>query len=209
MTDRDLTLGLILDGGLGTRMGGTDKGLLALGGRPMLAHVVERLRPQCGALALSANGDPARFASFGLPVVADDPAGFAGPLAGLLAGLEFCARSAPHATRVASLAADTPFAPRDFVARLHEARRAARAEVAVAASGGRTHNVSALWPVGCAAELRRALKKDGVRMVESFATRFRLTTVEWPSAPIDPFFNVNTREDLERAESMLQRTLGL
>jgi molybdenum cofactor guanylyltransferase len=203
MTDKDLTLGLILDGGLARRMGGADKGLLALGGKPMLAHVVERLRPQCGALVLSANGDPARFASFGMPVVADDPSGFAGPLAGVLAGLEFCTRSLSRATHVASLAADMPFAPRDFVVRLREARRAAGAEVAVAASGGRTHHVAALWPVDCAAALRRALEQDGVRKVESFAARLRVAVAEWPSEPLDPFFNVNAVEDLELAEAML------
>ncbi len=204
-TDRDATLGLILDGGRARRMGGADKGLIALAGRPMLARVIERLRPQCGALALSASGDPARFASFGLPVLADDPPGFAGPLAGILAGLESCAQSAPpRLAYVASLAADAPFAPADFVARLHAARRAAEAEIAVAASGGRTHHIAALWPVALAAELRRALRSEGLRKVESFAARFRLASAEWPSEPIDPFFNVNTPEDLALAEALLR-----
>jgi molybdopterin-guanine dinucleotide biosynthesis protein A len=205
-TSRDRTLGLILNGGLARRMGGADKGLVALAGKPMLAHVVERLRPQCAALALNANGAASRFAAFGLPVVADDPPGFAGPLAGVLAGLEFCACAAPAMTHVATLAADTPFAPRDFVARLHSARLASDAVVAVGASGGRTHHVAALWPVELAPALRRALIEEGQRKVEDFAARFRVALVEWPSEPIDPFFNVNTPEDLARAEAMLSQT---
>jgi molybdopterin-guanine dinucleotide biosynthesis protein A len=209
MTDKELTLGLILDGGLARRMGGADKGLVVLAGRPMLARVIERIRPQCAALALSANGDPARFASFGLPVLADDPPDFAGPLAGILAGLEFCARcAARHMTHVASLPADAPFAPIDFVARLHEARRAAGAEIAVAESGGRTHYVAALWPVALAAPLRRALEAEALRRVEGFAARFGLAPAEWPSEPFDPFFNVNAPEDLALAETMLRADLG-
>ncbi len=205
MTDRDTTLGLILNGGLARRMGGADKGLAALAGRPMLAHVIERLRPQCRALALSANGDPARFAGFGLPVLADDLPGFAGPLAGILAGLDYCAHGPPpRMTHVASFVADAPFAPTDFVKRLHAARRAAGAEIAVALSGGRKHHVAALWPVGLAAELRRALEAEGLRKVESFAARFRIAAVEWPIDPIDPFFNVNTPEDLAFAEALLR-----
>ena len=209
MAERDLTLGLILNGGLARRMGRADKGLIALAGRPMLAHVLERLAPQCRALALSANGAPARFADFGLPVLADDPPGFAGPLAGILAGLEFCARGAPpRVTHLASLPADAPFAPVDFVARLHAARRAAGAEIAVAVSGGRAHPVAALWPVALAGELRRALEADGLRKVEGFVARYRLAAAEWPSEPLDPFFNVNTPEDLALAEAIMREPPG-
>ena len=203
--DRASTLGLVLNGGRARRLGGVDKGLVPFGGRPMIARAIERLRPQCAALAISANGDPARFAQFGLPVLADDPADFAGPLAGVLAGLEFCARQGPHLAYVASLPADTPFAPADFVARLHEARRASGAAVAVAGSGGRTHHVAALWPVALAPELRRALIDDGLRKVEDFQARFPLALAEWPSAPVDPFFNVNSPEDFARAEALCSR----
>jgi molybdopterin-guanine dinucleotide biosynthesis protein A len=155
------------------------------------------------ALAISANGDPARFARFGLPVVADDPPDFSGPLAGILAGLEICLRSALRLAYVATLPADTPFAPENFVARLHAARRAATADIAVAVSGGRTHHVAALWPVALTADLRRALVEKGVRKVERFAMRFAVATVEWPAEPVDPFMNVNTPEDLARAEAAL------
>jgi molybdenum cofactor guanylyltransferase len=202
--DRDSTFGLILDGGLGRRMGGADKGLVTLAGRPMLAHVIETLRPQCAELAISANGDPARFARFGLPVFADDPPDFSGPLA----GLDFCARRAPEMTHVATLPADAPFAPENFVARLHEARRASGAPIAVAASGGRRHHVTALWPVALAAELRRALADGGLRKVESFAERFSVAVVDWPCEPADPFFNVNTSEDLARAEALIRASSG-
>jgi molybdopterin-guanine dinucleotide biosynthesis protein A len=203
------TFGLILDGGHARRMGGADKGLVALAGRPMLSYVIERLRPQCARLALSANGDPARFSAFDLPVVPDDPPDFSGPLAGVVAGLDYCGREAPSLTQMVSLAADTPFAPRDFVARLREARRSAGAEVAVATSGGRTHHVAALWPVGLYGELRRALLDEGLRKVESVLTRYRVATVEWPITPFDPFFNVNAPGDLARAEALLKESSEL
>ena len=199
--DRNLTLGLILDGGLARRMGRIDKGLLPLAGKPLIAHVAERLGPQCAGLAISANGDAERFSEFGLPVLPDDPPDFAGPLAGVLAGLEYCARiDLPYA---ATLPADAPFAPLDFVARLHEARRAGGADIAIAASAGRTHYVAALWPADLAGALRRALTQEGVRKVEAFMSRFRAAVVEWAGAPIDPFFNLNAPDDLKRAEAML------
>jgi molybdenum cofactor guanylyltransferase len=197
------TLGLVLNGGRARRLGGADKGLVLLGGRPMIAHVIGRLQPQCAALAISANGDPARFAGFGLPVLADDPAEFAGPLAGVLAGLGHCRRAAPDMTHVATLPADTPFAPTDLVARLHEARRASGATIAVAVSGGRRHHIVALWPVGLAADLRRALSEEGLRKVEDFAARHPVALAEWPCGALDPFFNVNTADDFARAEALL------
>ena len=126
----------------------------------------------------------------------------------MLAGLEHCGRAARGMTHVATLPADAPFAPFDFVARLHEARRAAGAAIAVGASGGRTHHVAALWPVALAAELRRALLDDGLRKVESFLSRFPFALAEWPADPIDPFFNVNTADDLARAEALLGAPSG-
>ena len=189
-------------------MGGGDKGLMIFAGRPMIAHAIERLRPQVAQLAISANGDPSRFQRFALPVVADDPDDLAGPLAGVLAGLEFSAGSWPDLGFVASLPADTPFAPDDFVLRLHAARRAAKAEIAVAASGGRTHHAAALWPVALAADLRRALVEEGLSRVESFARRYRVATAEWPADPLDPFMNVNTPDDLAFAEAALAGASG-
>jgi molybdenum cofactor guanylyltransferase len=205
--DRAATLGVVLDGGRARRMGGADKGLMTLGGRPMIAHAIDRLRPQVGLVAISANGDLAPFERFGLPVVVDDPPEFAGPLAGVLAALDFCIRARPSLTHVASLPGDTPLAPEDFVARLHAARRAAKADIAVAASAGRTHHAAALWPVAIAQDLRRALRQEGLRKVESFATRYALATADWRDQPLDPFSNVNTPEDLARAEAALAASL--
>jgi len=196
------TLGVILDGGRARRMGGADKGLSPLGGKPLIAHAVERLAPQCKTLAISANGDEGRFAQFGLPVLPDDPQKFAGPLAGVLAGLEYCARL--ELLYAATLPADTPFAPPDFVARLHEARRASGGGLVIATSAGQPHFVAALWPVEIAAALRHAIVEEGLRKVEIFVRRHGAAVAEWPDAPIDPFFNVNAPGDLARAEAMLR-----
>jgi len=204
----DRTLGLILAGGRARRMGGEDKALFTLGGKPMLAHAIERLTPQCRALVLNANGDPTRFARFALPVIADDCLDFSGPLAGLLAGLDYSARNLPDIAHVVSLPVDTPFAPHDLVARLHQARRASGAEIAVARSGAHDHHLAALWPVTIARALRDALRGEDLRKVGSFAARFRLAHAEWPIAPLDPFFNVNTPDDLARAEAMVRGKSG-
>jgi molybdopterin-guanine dinucleotide biosynthesis protein A len=205
--DQAATLGLVLDGGRARRMGGADKGLMMLADRPMIAHAIDRLRPQVASLAISANGNLSRFDRFGLPVVADDPPDSCGPLAGVLAGLDHCARRAPRLDYVASLPGDTPFVPEDFVARLHGARRAARADIAVAVSGARTHHVAALWPVAIAEALRRAIVEDGVRKVERFALRYVVATAEWPAEPLDPFMNVNSPADLARAEALVAEAL--
>jgi molybdopterin-guanine dinucleotide biosynthesis protein A len=182
-------------------MGGGDKALVALGGRPLLAHAVAKLGPQCDALALNANGDAARFAAFGLPVIADDVAGFAGPLAGVLAGLDHA--RAKKFDFVVSVPVDTPFAPSDLFARLHAALQAEGAEIAVAASGGRAHHVVALWSVALADDLRHALTALDMRKAESFLARHRVVQVAWPDTPFDPFFNVNDSDDLAAAEAFL------
>ncbi len=187
-------IGVILAGGLARRMGGGDKPLVDIAGRPILQHVIDRLRPQCAALAINANGDPARFSAFGLPVVADSVEGFAGPLAGVLAGMDFAAESG--ASDVLSAPGDTPFLPADLIARLLAAREGAGARIAVAASNGRTHHAVALWPVALREELRRALVEEGERKVSAFIGRFENVVVDWPAEPYDPFFNVNRPEDL-------------
>src|SRR5689334_16033864 len=139
--------GVLLAGGLARRMGGGDKPMRTIGGKTILARVIARLAPQCDGLILNANGDPARFAPFGLPVIADDVADFPGPLAGILAALDWMAANRPEVKRVLSAAADCPFLPRDLVARLEQARAGGNAELAVAASGGQTHPVVGLWSV--------------------------------------------------------------
>lgn len=191
---------VILAGGRAERMGGGDKCLRPLGGRPLLSHVLERLRPQVEALVLNANGDPARFAAFGLPVLPDGVADQPGPLAGVLAGLEWAARLPDPPRRLLSVPGDSPFLPRDLVARL----LAADGEgVTVAASGGRRHPVVALWPLALARPLRRALLEEGLRKVGVFAERQGGDSVDWPAAPLDPFFNANRPEDLAEAERLL------
>jgi molybdopterin-guanine dinucleotide biosynthesis protein A len=193
-------IGVILSGGLARRMGGGDKPLVEIAGRPILQHVIDRLKPQCGLLAINANGDPARFARFGLPVVADGVEGFAGPLAGVLAGMDFgAARGAAH---VLTAPGDTPFLPADLLSRLQEARTRTGAEIAVAASNERTHHAVALWPVARRADLRRALVEEDERRVSAFIARFAYVTIDWPAEPYDPFFNVNAPEDLARAEAI-------
>ena len=200
------TVGILLVGGLSRRMGGGDKALCLLGGRPILDHVIARARPQVGRLILNANGDPARFASFGLPVVADAIEGHAGPLAGVLTGLEWLAAHAPEARWLASFPADAPFLPCDLVARLGAGIADGGAEIACAVSAGRAHPVCALWPLRLAGELRRAMIEDGARKVEDWAARHRLARVEFSAAPLDPFFNVNGPADLAEAERLLGRS---
>jgi molybdopterin-guanine dinucleotide biosynthesis protein A len=195
------TIGLILAGGLARRMGGGDKALKPLAGRPILTHVVDRLRGQCDALLLNANGDPARLAAFGLPVVADPVPDFAGPLAGILAGLDWIADHGPQAEWLLSVAADTPFIPDDLAGRLHRVRIAAGKPLACAASGGQQHHAIGLWPVSLRADLRRALAA-GERRLGRWTQAHGVAIAEWPVEPIDPFFNVNTPEDLAEAERL-------
>lgn len=195
--------GVILAGGLSRRMGGGDKCLRPIGGRPLLAHIVERVRPQVETLVLNANGDPARFASFGLPVAADVVEGFAGPLAGVLTGMEWAQQNAPHCRWLASFASDAPFVPRDLVARLHAAVTAEGADLACAASGGRAHPVFGLWRIDLAADLRLALVEERIFKVDRWTARYRLVQVDFPADRVDPFFNANSPEDLAEAERML------
>lgn len=199
--------GALLAGGRSTRMGGQEKAMLAMAGKPMLAHVIARLAPQVGALVINANGDPGRFAPFDLPVVADTIEGYAGPLAGLQACLAWAQREAPQARYVATVPADTPFLPVDLVARLKTALRSARARAAIAASAGKRHPVVGLWDVGLANDVASALQ-HGVRAVHRFAEAQGAAIADVPlieiaDTTIDPFFNVNTPADLERANALL------
>jgi molybdopterin-guanine dinucleotide biosynthesis protein A len=201
-------VGVVLAGGLARRMGGGDKCLLALAGRPLMAHVIERAGPQVGRLVLNANGDPERLASFGLPVVADVVGGFAGPLAGILTGLEWTLENAPGAAWVASFTGDAPFLARDLVARLAQAVEESSADLACATSDGRAHPVFGLWPVRLAGDLRRALVDEGERKIDAWTARHRIVHVDFPCHPGDPFFNINRPEDLDEAERILARTGG-
>lgn len=194
--------GVLLAGGQSQRMGGGDKNLRLLAGKPILDHVIERARPQVDALVLNANGDPQRFARFGLPVVADGIAGFAGPLAGILAGLDWAAEHLPEAELVASFATDAPFLPRDLVRRLAVALEEGGFDLACAQSNGRVHPVFGLWPVSLREDLRAALIA-GERKVDRWTARFKLVEVEFLAEPVDPFFNANRPEDLAEAERLV------
>jgi molybdopterin-guanine dinucleotide biosynthesis protein A len=208
MTARETVAGVLLAGGLSRRMGGGDKCLRDLGGKPILAHIIERAAPQVGALVLNANGDPARFADFGLPVAADVVEGYAGPLAGVLTGLDWAAANAPGTAWLASFACDAPFFPTDMVARMLAAVEAAGADMACAVTHGRTHPVFGLWPLALRDDLRRAMVDEEVRKVDLWTARYGLVEVAFPdvattAGPLDPFFNTNRPEDLEEAARYL------
>ena len=194
------TLGLVLAGGLARRMGGGDKALLRIGSATILERVLDRLTPQCSRLILNANGDPKRFAFTGLPVIADEVPDFAGPLAGVLAALDWAATHAPDTAWIASVPGDCPFLPRDLVARLHAARSAADQPLACARSGEWRHPVVGLWPVALRADLRRALVDEDLHKIEVWTARHGIAIADWPVTPVDPFFNVNTPDDAAAAD---------
>lgn len=196
-------LGVLLAGGLARRMGGGDKCLIPLKGRPLLSHVIERANPQSDHLIINAAGDPARFSAFDLPVVPDPVEGFAGPLAGILAGLEWAQTHHSGCQWVVSIATDTPFFPADLVTRLKQAVARDDADIGCAASGGRTHPVFGLWPMSLAGELRHALVDEDIRKVDRWTARYRVAEARFSDTPYDPFFNANTPEDIARAEAIL------
>jgi molybdenum cofactor guanylyltransferase len=192
-------------------LGGGDKGLREIAGKPLIQHVIERLSPQCPVLAINANGDPARFAAFGLPVIADATQDFSGPLAGILAGLRWAARTVPEVRFIVTAACDTPFLPQDLVTKLLAAADPAYPAIALAQSAGQIHPVFGLWPLGFADDLEEALA-SGMRKVRQWAEGHRHIAVEFPPIPADggfadPFFNANTPEEVEQAER-LARNLG-
>ena len=193
---------IILAGGLATRMGGGDKCLLDLAGQPMLARIIDRLAPQCGGVALNANGDPARFAAFGLPVLPDGLPDFPGPLAGILAGMDWAALVG--ADRVLSVAGDTPFFPADLAERLSRAGNGIVLAASRDAKGVvRDHPTFGLWPTALRDDLRAFLAGGG-RRVRGFAQVQGAATAAWTSGPVDPFFNINTPGDLDLARAALR-----
>jgi molybdopterin-guanine dinucleotide biosynthesis protein A len=204
--------GVILAGGQSRRMGGGDKGLLELAGKPMLAHVIERLAPQVSRLVINANGDPARFARLGLPVVADSIAGFAGPLAGVLAGMRWAQVHTPAACWIATAAGDAPLLPGDLVARCVAALQDHPGGIALAQSLGELHPVIGVWPVALADDLEAQLRA-GVRKVLAWTDRHGTVPVPFALVPmgattLDPFFNANTPQDLDALRAALAAVAG-
>jgi molybdopterin-guanine dinucleotide biosynthesis protein A len=183
-------------------MGGGDKARITIGGSTILQRVFDRLTPQCAGVIINANGDPARFADTRLPVVADSVPDFAGPLAGILAGLDWAAANAPQCEWLASVPGDCPFLPVDLVMRLHKARMAAGTPLACARSGEQRHPVVALWRVSLREDLRHALVGEGLRKIEIWTARHGVAVADWPVEPVDPFFNINTPEDAARARAI-------
>jgi len=196
-------LGVLLAGGLARRMGGGDKGLSMLGGKPMMSRIIERARPQVSTLIINANGDGGRFADYGLDVVPDVIGDFAGPLAGVLTGLEWTAEHAPETEWVATFATDAPFVPADLVGRFLAAVKRDNAEMACAASNGRAHPVFGLWSVALAGDLRRAMEEEDMRKIDRWTARYNLIEVDFSALPFDPFFNINDKDNLAEAERLL------
>lgn len=192
---------VILAGGKATRMGGGDKPLRQLGGIPILDHVLARLTIPRDRIVVNANGDADRFAGYKLPVIADSIAEFPGPLAGILAGLDWAAETGMMDEMI-SIPGDCPFLPKDLLPRLLQVRQAEGTRFACAGSGGWTHPVIGLWPVDCREDLREALL-TGERKIDRFTGRFGCATATWPVTTHDPFFNVNTPEELLVAEALL------
>jgi len=201
-------IGVIIAGGQGRRMGGIDKSFVELGGQSLLARTVARFGPQVSRLVLSANGDPSRFAGFGLPVLADPIPDFAGPLAGLLAAMEWAGEHVPDARWIASTSVDTPFLPLDLVAKLKSAQAVDQADLVCAWSNGRLQPLCGLWRIDLAPDLRHALRDEGLHKVDAWAGRHKMATVDFATDPVDPFLNINHAEDLAKAEALLRSHNG-
>ncbi len=197
--------GILLAGGLAQRMGGGDKGLKTIGGVSILSRIIATMTPQCAGLVVNANGDAARLADLGFPIVPDGVPGFAGPLAGILAGLDWIATHHADSDYAISIPTDTPFLPSDLISRLDAARIKEAATIACATSGGSTHPVIALWPIALRHDLRHALVVEDIRKIDKFTQRSKIAYADWPVEPYDPFFNANEPQDIEAAERILAR----
>jgi molybdopterin-guanine dinucleotide biosynthesis protein A len=202
-------VGVLLAGGLSRRMGGGDKNLLRLDNRPILEHVLERVTGQVDELILNANGDPARFSGYGLPIVVDVIDGYAGPLAGILTGMDWAANNVPSCQWIASFPTDAPFLPRDLVARLIEAAEAKNADMVCAVSNDRAHPPIAIWPVRLRDELRKSMIEEDMRKIDKWTARYSIEHVSFDSSEIDPFFNVNRPENLKEAEQFFDGLKGV
>jgi len=196
--------GAVLAGGLARRLGHVDKALVELVGQPLLAHVLERFENQCATTIINANGEADRFLRFGLPVVADTIDEFPGPLAGVLAAMEWARANQPEHKWVATIPVDVPFLPVDLVAQMLAHAKAAGADMVCARSNGRAHPVIGLWPVSLAENLRAAMIEEDMRKVDLWTVRFKLVKTQFDSLPFDPFFNINRPDDIEKAEKILK-----
>ncbi len=197
-------VGILLAGGKSRRMGGGDKCLRILGTKTILRYVIDRARPQVGSLVLNANGDLTRFAEYRLPLVSDSVDGFVGPLAGVLAGMDWVSQNIPDANWIASFATDAPFLPSNMVEKFLQVANSEESDIVCAASNRRRHPVFGLWPVRLKNELRDAIVNEGIRKVEHWTSRYRFSTANFRDDGIDPFFNANRPTDLIRADAWLR-----
>ena len=196
------TLGVLLAGGKSRRMGGGDKCLLKLGKKTILQHVIDRASPQVSDLLLNVNGDADRFDQYNLPVASDQAENFAGPLAGVLTGLEWSMKHRPNCKWLVTFPADTPFFPMDLASKLYGAVTKDGVQLACAASGDRRHPVFGIWPVSLYDQLKKAVIEDGVRKIDEWTSCYNLKVVKFKFKEVDPFFNINRPEDLKWAEKL-------
>lgn len=202
MPARSDSAAIVLAGGWGRRMGRVPKAMVMLNGQPLLDHVVNRLRPQIGLIAISSN-DPVD-GELDLPVLGDRHADRRGPLAGILAGMIWCKANHPDIRRLLSVPVDGPFLPRDLAARLAARAEETGAEVVVAASANQDHPTLALWDVALMGSLGGVLESGHDLSVRHFYEGRRLARVDFETGPMDPFFNINTPDDLARAAALLR-----
>ena len=195
--------GVLLAGGLATRMGGGDKCLLKLGGKSLLSYALDRASKQVGQLILNANGDSSRFEEFNLPVVPDVIEGAQGPLAGVLTGMEWALQNISECEWIVTFPTDAPFFPADFVDRMLRSINKGGADMVCAQSNERSHPVFALWPTRLASDLRRAILEENIRKIDKWTSKYKIIYVDWSSDPLDPFFNINCPKDIEQAEKYL------
>ena len=199
----NMVAGILLAGGKSRRMGGGDKCMNLLDGKPILGHIIECVGPQVSQLVINTNGDPKRFSSFGLQVILDSVEGYFGPLAGVLSGMEWAKNHFSECKWIVTFATDTPFLPTDLVERLIESATYYSADVTFAASANRRHPVFGLWPVSLSEDLRYALIHEGIRKIDHWADKYDCIEVIFDEELVDPFFNINKPEDLVQAELLL------
>ncbi len=203
--DHDQIVGVLLAGGQSRRMGGGDKCLIEIDGKSVLQRVIDRIQPAVGTIVLNANGNTSRFDSYGMTVIPDSVGGFAGPLAGVLTGMEWAAAHHPACTHIATIPTDGPFLPKDLIERLWAPIARDEADLTCAESGGRRHPVIGIWPCALHENLRHALEVEDIRKVDRWTARFRVASVSFSTDPFDPFFNMNHPDDIETAEAMARR----
>ncbi len=197
---------LLLAGGQSRRMGGGAKFLKKLGSKTLLMHIIDVLRPQVGEFALNMNMEAHGDVPSDIPVIKDSVSGFAGPLAGILTGMEYFNKKNVHSSHMLSVPTDAPFIPSNLVTRLASEIEGTTSKIVMANSVGRVHPVVALWPLSLAADLRAVLVKEDLRKILVFANRYPRSEVIWDESEGDPFFNINRPEDLAEAERRLSHS---